>query len=53
MTSPNAPRMLTNDVPLTELTGEQLRARVARAQLYLLQAQPVADVWLWPAGAWG
>jgi uncharacterized protein YciI len=42
MTSPNAPRMLTNDVPLTELTGEQLRARVARAQVYLLQAQPVA-----------
>jgi uncharacterized protein YciI len=41
MTSPNAPRMLTNDVPLTELTGEQLRARVARAQLYLLQAEPV------------
>ncbi|MEK9658456.1 MAG: hypothetical protein VW450_00705 [Chloroflexota bacterium] len=42
MTSPNAPRMLTTDVPLTELTGEQLRARVARAQLYLYQAQPVA-----------
>ena len=40
MTSPNAPRMLTRDTPLTELTGDQLRARVARAQMFLIDLAP-------------
>jgi len=40
MTSPDAPRMLTRDTPLTELTGDQLRARVARAQMFLIDVAP-------------
>lgn len=43
MTSPNAPRMLTRDTPLTELTGDQLRARVARAQMFLIDLEPAEN----------
>ena len=35
---------LGTDVPLTALTGDQLRARVARAQLYLIRMEPL-DGW--------
>jgi len=34
------PNPLTTEIPLTSLTGDQLRARVARAQLYLLHFSP-------------
>jgi uncharacterized protein YciI len=39
-----AREMMYTDVSLTSLTGEQLRARVARAQLYLLEMGRAAGV---------
>jgi uncharacterized protein YciI len=36
------PSFIPSDSALTELTGDQLRARVARAKLYLIDGNPVA-----------
>ena len=39
----NKQRLLAIDVGLRELTGDQLRARVARAQLYLIDMRPASN----------
>lgn len=39
----NKQRLLATDVGLRDLTGDQLRARVARAQLYLIHMRPIPD----------
>lgn len=36
----NTPHFVAHDVSLNDLTGDQLRARVARAQLYLVDMKP-------------
>ena len=37
----SAPNPFATEVALTDLPGEQLRARVARAQLYLIEMKPI------------
>lgn len=45
------PNPVTTEVPLTDLTGDQLRARVARAQLYLIEMKQAEDAPLLSAEA--
>jgi uncharacterized protein YciI len=42
MTTPQ--RFLVSDISLTELTGDQLRARVARAHLYLIEMPSAGNI---------